>query len=255
MPQIPEDVIAHESFIDDVIVPAINNGDDNANRADGSRPSPVTEHTISRNFRGQHEVVKKNAPKIIKLLSTSDVRVKRSTAFESTRGAEMMQNSAVTMTSDSSTRRSSDFTETPGLSQNVSKSETNLTSENANLFNTMQTLTPSENVSNNLTAGTVTATETTTKSSVNQNNSESNPNDCPLRIYTAGSGVITGSKIYGLLKKPCPDNKPSEHDQDYVRHILQRIQEFLAKSVHFTSQLLSKISEIVSNLFNCFLIE
>lgn len=206
MPQIPEDVIAHESFIDDVIVPAINNGDDNANRADGSRPSPVTEHTISRNFRGQHEVVKKNAPKIIKLLSTSDVRVKRSTAFESTRGAEMMQDSAVTMTSDSSTRRSSDFTETPGLSQN-------------------------------------------------QNNSESNPNDCPLRIYTAGSGVITGNKIYGLLKKPCPGNKPSEHDQDYVRHILQRIQEFLAKSVHFTSQLLSKISDIVSNLFNCFLIE
>lgn len=206
MPQIPEDVIAHESFIDDVIVPAINNGDDNANRADGSRPSPVTEHTISRNFRGQHEVVKKNAPKIIKLLSTSDVRVKRSTAFESTRGAEMMQDSAVTMTSDSSTRRSSDFTETPGLSQN-------------------------------------------------QNNSESNQNYCPLRIYTAGSGVITGNTIYGLLKKPCPDNKPSEHDQDYVRHILQRIQEFLAKSVHFTSQLLSKISEIVSNLFNCFLIE
>lgn len=206
MPQIPEDVIAHESFIDDVIVPAINNGDDNANRADGSRPSPVTEHTISRNFRGQHEVVKKNAQKIIKLLSTSDVRVKRSTAFESTRGAEMMQDSAVTMTSDSSTRRSSDFTETPGLSQN-------------------------------------------------QNNSESNPNDCPLRIYTAGSGVITGNKIYGLLKKPCPDNKPPEHDQDYVRHILQRIQEFLAKSVHFTSQLLSKISDIVSNLFNCFLIE
>lgn len=206
MPQIPEDVIAHESFIDDVIVPAINNGDDNANRADGSRPSPVTEHTISRNFRRQHEVVKKNAPKIIKLLSTSDVRVKRSTAFESTRGAEMMQDSAVTMTSDSSTRRSSDYTETPGLSQN-------------------------------------------------QNNSESNPNDCPLRIYTAGSGVITGNKIYGLLKKPCPDNKASEHDQDYVRHILQRIQEFLAKSVHFTSQLLSKISDIVSNLFNCFLIE
>lgn len=206
MPQIPEDVIAHESFIDDVIVPAINNGDDNANRADGSRPSPVTEHTISRNFRGQHEVVKKNAPKIIKLLSTSDVRVKRSTAFESTRGAEMMQDSAVTMTSDSSTRRSSDFTETPGLSQN-------------------------------------------------QNNSESNPNDCPLRIYTAGSGVITGNKIYGLLKKPCPDNKPPGKDQGYVRHILQRIQEFLAKSVHFTSQLLSKISEIVSNLFNCFLIE
>lgn len=254
MSQISEDMVAPGSFIDDVILPEINNGNGNANQADGNKLSSVMEHKVARNFRGQHEEVKKNAPKIIKMLSTSDVRVKRSTAFESTRDAEMMQDSAVTMTSDSSTR-SSDFTEAPGLSQDVSKSETNLTSENANLLNTTQTLSQSENVSKNLTAATVTATETTTKSPVNQNDSESNQVDCPLRIYPAILGVFTGNKIYGLLKKPCGDhNKPPEYDQDYVGFILQTIEEFLKDSVHFTSQLLSNISKFVSNLHHYFLI-
>lgn len=254
MSQISEDMIAPGSFIDDVILPAINNGDENANQAEGSRLSSVMKHTVARNFRKQHQEIKKIAPKIIKLLPTSDVRVKRSTAFKSTRGAEMMQDSAVTMTSDSFTR-SSDFTEAPWLSQKVSKSETNLTSENANLLNRTETLSQSENVSKNLTAATVTATETTKKSSVNQNNSESSQNLCPLRIYPAISGVVTGSKIYGLLEKPCGHNKPPEYDQENVGFILQTIEEFLKNSVHFTSQLLSNISKIVSNLYHYFSIE
>lgn len=45
-------MIVYESFIDDVIVLVINNGDDNVNWVDGSRLLLVMEYMILWNFRG-----------------------------------------------------------------------------------------------------------------------------------------------------------------------------------------------------------
>lgn len=83
-------MIVYESFIDDVIVLVINNGDDNVNWVDGSRLLLVMIYMILWSFRGKYEVVKKNVLKIIKLLFISDVWVKRFIVFELIRGVEMM---------------------------------------------------------------------------------------------------------------------------------------------------------------------